>query len=88
MIEFLDGIAVFAPIRSSLEFFADPEWNMQHGMGQIEEERFLLVAFDEVNRFVGVELCQFVLIRRTLHNLAVAHHPELLEIQGLHHAYD
>ena len=73
MIEFLDGIAVFAPFGSSLEFFAHPERNVQHGVGQVKEERSFLVALNEVKGFVGADFCQFVDVRRTLHHLAVAH---------------
>ena len=42
VIEFLNGIAIFAPFGSSLEFFAHPERNVQHGVRQVKEERFFL----------------------------------------------
>ena len=73
MIEFLNGIAIFAPIGTSLEFFADPERNVQHGVRQVKEERSFLVALNEVKSFVGVDSGQFVNLHRTLHHLAVAY---------------
>ena len=73
MIQFLDGIAVFAPIRSSLELFAHPERVVEHGMRQVEEERFILVALDKSNGLVGVDPGQLVGIGRALDHLAVTH---------------
>ena len=87
MIEFLNGIAVFAPIGTSLEFFADSERDVKHGVRQVEEERFFLVGSNEFDGFVGAGLGQLVLIRRTLHHLAIAHqgHASLvLEKDRLH----
>ncbi len=48
VIEFLNRVAVFAPVRAAFEFFAHAERIVEHGVRQIEKERTFLVLLDEL----------------------------------------
>ena len=36
------------------DFIWHVEWDVRHRVGQIKEERFVLIAFDELDRLVGI----------------------------------
>ena len=73
MVEFLNRVAVLAPVRAAFEFVAHAERVVEHGMRQVEEERAFFARLDESNGLVGVEFYQLRRISRPLHDIAISH---------------
>ena len=72
VIELLDGVTVLAPVGAALECCAHPQWVVEHGVRQVEEERALLVLLDKSDGLVGVGPGQFCRINGTLDNRVIA----------------
>ena len=87
MVQLLNGVAVFAPIGFTLEGFADPERDVQHGVRQVEKKRTLLVGADEFHGLIGVQEGEFARVGRTLDNISIAdqrYAALFLEVNNLH----
>ena len=72
VIEFLNRIAVIAPVRLALKFLADAESGLCSIVcGRVQKKRFILVLLDKSDGLIGIELREFRGIGRALDDLAV-----------------
>ena len=71
MVEFLNGITIFSPVRCPPELFTYSQWMMQHRVREVEEERAVLAGLNKLQGFIGIQPCQLRGIRRAFHNLVI-----------------
>ncbi len=82
VVEFFDGVAVQSALGFAFEFWGCVDDRVNHRVGQIQKERFLLILFEKLDSLVGVELGQAGHVPGFPHRLVVVMKPDTAVVIG------